>query len=154
MKITEQDIERSITEIQESTDTPAIRFEKHSESFPALTSFLFSDDLDMLTDDEKSLMMFLGDVVFNAWLNVTNDEAICSVEEVEEMLGTVAEKWEEESAMGEKMDMMFEGEEEIELMALVEDLTSDEEEISFTGKTAIVITLKTIIQCLQLDGGE
>ena len=151
MKISEQQIEEALLRIQEDTNSPVIRFEKHGDSFPALTSFLFSDDLDMLTDDEKSLMMFLGDVIFNAWTHVTQEVQTCSVEEVEEVLGGVVEKWEEASAMHDKMDKMFEGEEEVELMCLVEDLTSEEEEISFTGKTAIVITLKTIVQCLQLS---
>lgn len=154
MKINEQHIEEAVLRVQDHPDSPDVRFEKHGESFPALTSFLFSDDLDMLTDDEKSLMMFVGDVIFNAWTNVTQKEQNCSVEDVEEVLGHVVEKWEEASAMGDKMDKMFEEEEEIELMCLVEDLTSDEEEISFTGKTAVVITLKTIIQCLQLEEGE
>ena len=151
MKVAEQDIEQAILAIENASSGPKERFEHHSERFPTLTAFLFSEDMDILNEEEQALFLFIGDVLFTTWAFIEREDPTCSIEDVEDILDEIWERWEKAKTINDKMDTLFEYEEEEELLAFVEDMILDNDELSLAAKMAIAVNCATIIKGLQMS---
>ena len=117
-----------------------------------LTAYIFSENFDLLTQPEKEYFLFLVLVIFfsvkneGGGLDTITEEEIGKAEENNwTLLSEVKSK-----KFRERMDVFFEGYEQEDLLAFVEDsLTEEEEEIvTKVGREPMFVALKSIIDCL------
>lgn len=120
---------------------------------PALVAYLFSEDFDLLNQQEREYLLFLTLVIWKTCEDMDPGiPAIASdqLEEQEEtnwgiLLKSTAKKF------NERIDPFFENYPQEDLLAFVEDaLEIDEEtEVTKEGREYIFVALKTMIDCLQ-----
>ena len=119
---------------------------------PSLTAYIFSENFDLLTQPEKEYFLFLVLVIFfsvkneGGGLDAISEEAIGKAEENNwTSLSEVKSK-----KFRERMNVFFEGYDQEDLLAFVEDSLSEEEEETVTkvGREPMFVALKSIIDCL------
>ena len=151
--IDESIIERRLSDL-ESEEQGQQWMEDFLQKEPVLAGFLFSEDLKILEEDEKSLFSYL---IVALWSSASGDHYQSAnvsptlVEEIEE------QNW--ERYMGQKgnfrakLDVFYKSFTQEDLLALLEDLLESEpEESSLTneGKDLIFIKTKTMLDVLML----
>jgi len=118
---------------------------------PEIVGWLFSDNLDLLTQSEREYLLYLVLVIFHA-LHLRQSEI---PRPDEETLSLLEEKnW---TALGstkantfhERLDVFFEHTDQEDLLAFAEDALSDFEDelVTKEGREAVFIVLKTVIDC-------
>jgi hypothetical protein len=153
--IPEDAIDRIVEELNESDAVFEAAIAGLQTQQPVIISYLFSENFEAFTQEEREFTLFLVLVV---WMAVTH--VYGTVNRVsEEKLGEAEEKnWDllQQSPGGtlrSKFDLFFYYYPQEDLLAFVEDaLVEDEEEetgvVTKEGREYIFITLKTIIDCL------
>jgi len=124
-------------------------FDLLGESQPVLLSYLASEDVKVLTQEEQELMYFLANILYHSILDTHPD---CPVLD-EEVIGRAEEKnWTimEENIRGtfsERITPFFENYFQEDLLAFVEDsLVFDEDsQVTNEGRSYLFVTLKTMI---------
>lgn len=126
------------------------------ENEPILASFLFSEDIKILEETEKSLFSYIIVAIWSASAEAY-ESARCTPEKIESL---EEKNWEEfTSAKGDfrtKLDGFFEAFPQEDLLAFVEDLLQGEAEgeaevaLSKEGKEFILIKIKTLLDAMIL----
>jgi len=119
---------------------------------PLLTAYIFSENFDLLTQPEKEYFLFLVLVLFfsvkneHGVLDTITAETIGKAEENNWMLLSEVKV----KKFRERMDVFFEGYNQEDLLAFVEDALTEEEEETVTkvGREPMFVALKSIIDCL------
>lgn len=148
--------EQEINDCLEELSGEALTFEEHLQGWaewqPLIAHFVLSDDFQLLTEEEKEILLFGATVIVSlARKNETQSDPL-----TEDEIGDLEEAnwiWLEEAdgnSLHDKLDEIFEDYPEQELLAFVEDLISDEEELSRLGSEVILVGLKTLIDALFL----
>ena len=119
---------------------------------PLLTAYIFSENFDLLTQAEKEYFLFLVLVIFFSVKNKRGElESIAAetIGKAEENNWTLLSEVKSKK-FRERMDIFFEGYDQEDLLAFVEDsLSEDEEEIvTKVGREPMFVALKSIIDCL------
>ncbi len=119
---------------------------------PALMAYLFSDDFDLLNQEEREYLLFLSLVIWKACEDMNPGITVISTDQLEEqeevnweiLLKSTAKKF------NERIDPFFENYQQEDLLAFVEDaLAIDEEtEVTKEGREYIFVALKTMIDCI------
>lgn len=125
---------------------------------PAILAYLTSEGFLVLTDSEKDYLLYLALVIWKSIeavesinLEITQKQIAEKEEDNWEKLNNVVSKH-----FRERLNVFFEGTEQEDLLAFVEDsLTMEEEEdsdlnLSKEGRDPIFIALKTVIDCLTM----
>ncbi|NJN35230.1 MAG: hypothetical protein HC817_14265 [Saprospiraceae bacterium] len=152
MFISEKTIDQVIGQLETSD------FEREIEQFgkaqPALMSYIFSEDFELMTQEERELLLYMMLVVWQAVEKTMGEKihplskmALESAEEANwELLDGVTEK-----RFRERMTVFFENSAQEDLLAFVEDtLTEDEEDSIVTkeGREPMFVAMKTVIDVL------
>lgn len=149
--------EEVLDNIVERFDDSESAYEKAVEQFeqsqPILLSYLFSEDFEVFTSDEKEFMLLLATIIFSANQEVNglrsqiDEKAIADAEEANwaKLEGANV------SRFHERLDMFFDDYGQEDLLAFVEDALADDEEdpiVTKEAREAMFVTLKTVIDCL------
>ncbi len=135
------------------------RMQQFADRQPVAFAYLFSEQFDLLTDDEKGYLQYLALIIHESWLKVNPDTDPISEEE----LGLAEERNHEilEASGGatlkKRLDPFFENTPQEDLLAMVEDAVLDEEDLEVLtkeGREPIFIALKSLIDCLQGEESE
>ena len=150
MFISENTID-GVVEALESVD-----FEQEVERFgkrqPALMSYIFSEDFELLTQAEREYMLYLMLVVWQSVektkgsLNMINKKDLEAAEERNwELLDTI-----EDNRFRERMTVFFDDSEQEDLLAFVEDALVEDDDSTVTkeGREPIFVALKSVIDIL------
>ena len=152
--ISEDIIDRSAEELGQSEVAYEKALSEIKEKQPVILSYLFTENFEAFTQEEKEFMLFMLLVIWKSvrytMLPIPNitEESLSKAEEanwlkIQGMRGSFRQK----------LDAFFEKYPQEDLLAFVEDALSEdqEEETSFVTKEAqehIFITMKTVIDCL------
>ncbi|MDX1940798.1 MAG: hypothetical protein SFU99_09625 [Saprospiraceae bacterium] len=149
--------EEILDKIVERFDDSESAYEKAVEQFelsqPILLSYLFSEDFEVFTSDEKEFMLLLATIIFSANQEVNgtrpqiDEKAIADAEEANwaKLEGANV------SRFHERLDIFFKDYEQEDLLAFVEDALADDDEdpiVTKEAREAMFVTLKTVIDCL------
>ncbi|MBK7873027.1 MAG: hypothetical protein IPJ74_21325 [Saprospiraceae bacterium] len=149
--------EEVLDNIVERFDDSESAYEKAVEQFeqsqPILLSYLFSEDFEVFTSDEKEFMLLLATIIFSANQEVNglrsqiDEKAIADAEEANwaKLEGANV------SRFHERLDMFFDDYGQEDLLAFIEDALADDEEdpiVTKEAREAMFVTLKTVIDCL------
>lgn len=147
--------------IDELEDLPDEQYEKRMEAFaeaqPMLFSWLFSDNFDLLNEDEKGYLQYLALI---AWLSIVKVNG--APEPVsEEQIGEAEEKnYEilEQSAaknLRDRFTPFFENTPQEDLLAFAEEAVLEDEDdpealVTREGREPIFVALKTMVDVLMV----
>ena len=151
--ISEAFIDAALEELEADERNYSAAFHEFGQRQPALLSYLFAEDVELLTQAERELMIFVAVVMYKAiemadvrTLPKITDKQIGEAEEKNwELLENVTAK-----RFRERVDVFFEHTTQEDLLAFVEDLlTEDEESVeSREGREPVFVALKTVIDVL------
>lgn len=124
-----------------------------SEKQSLLVSYIFSEDFELLTQDEREYMLYLLLVIVNsvekAYGNITpfSKKALEEAEEKNwELLENVSAK-----KFRDRLDIFFKNTKQEDLLAFVEDALEEDEEdtvVTKEGREPIFVALKSVIDVL------
>ncbi len=149
--------EEVLDNIVERFDDSEAAYEKAIEAFekeqPILLSYLFSEEFEVFTSDEKEFMLLLATIIFTANRDVNgaqlqvDEKAIADAEETNwaKLEGVTANHFHE------RIDVFFQDHPQEDLLAFVEDALADDEEdpiVTKEAREAMFVSLKTVIDCL------
>lgn len=145
--------------IEELEDLPDEQYEQRMEAFaaaqPMLVAWLFSENFDLLNEDEKGYLQYLALI---AWLSIVKTAG--QVEAVsEDQIGLAEEKNYEmlENSTAKKfrdrLNPFFEQTPQEDLLAFAEDAVVEDEDdpdalVTKEGREPIFIALKTMVDVL------
>lgn len=152
--VTEEIIDRQVDALDDLSDE---QYEKQMEDFstaqPVVFSWLFSEQFDLLTEEEKGYLQYISLIIWNAVVK-TNGKPTAPVSEEE--LGTAEELNYEilEASTAKKfrdrLNPFFENYAQEELLAFAEEAVLEDEDdpeaiVTKEGRELIFIALKTLI---------
>ncbi len=152
--------ENVLDRIVERFDDSDAEYEKAVEAFqkaqPVLFSYLFSEDFDVFTAEEREYMLLLSTIMHQAIVSENGEQPPIN----EKQLGEAEEKnWEVMQGITvkkfeERLDSFFQNYPQEDLLAFVEDALADDEEdpiVTKEAREAMFITLKTVVDCMVLE---
>lgn len=154
--VSEEVIDAVIEALEEYSDE---QYEKQMEEFaeaqPVIFAWLFSEDFELLTDDEKGYLQYLSLIAWisaeqvNGPLEAVSEEQIGEAEEKNYAVleASTAKKFRD------RLDPFFEGTPQEDLLAFAEEAVLENEDdpdslVSKEGREPIFIALKTIVDVL------
>lgn len=155
--VSEKVIDRVIDTLEDLED---VHYEKQMEAFaeaqPVIFAWLFSEQFDLLTEDEKGYLQYLSLII---WLAVTETNKGPRPQASEEAIGNAEEKnhelFEEQEAkhFRDKLTAFFDRTDQEDLLAFAEEAVLEEEDeqealVSKEGRAPIFLALKTLIDVL------
>jgi hypothetical protein len=151
--VSEAFIEAALEELEADERNYSAAFHEFGQRQPALLSFLFSEDAELLTEAERETMIFGAVVIFKA---IELAQLHTPPKITEKQIGDAEEKnWElleniTAKRFRERMDIFFENTSQEDLLAFVEDILTEDEESSLSkeGREPVFVALKTLIDVL------
>ena len=151
MKLISENIIDSVAEkLDEGSDAA---YDKACEDFskqqPAVYSYLFSEDIALLTEDEREYLLYLALIIWKSVLKVAKKMPVVTalrIDQAEEdnwaLLEPVKSK-----RFSDKADVFFKKYPQEDLLAFVEDMLTDDEnsEVTKEGREPMFVALKTVI---------
>lgn len=148
--------------IEELENLPDEQYEQRMEAFaeaqPVLVAWLFSDNFDLLNDDEKGYLQYLALI---AWLSVLKVNG--AGEPVsEEQIGLAEEKNYEllevstAKKFRDRLNVFFENTPQEDMLAFAEEAVLEDEDdpealVTKEGREPIFVALKTLVDVLTAD---
>ncbi|MCB0521447.1 MAG: hypothetical protein H6577_13015 [Lewinellaceae bacterium] len=159
--ISENTIDKTIALLEKQPDG----YEKAMRDFagkqPAVLSFLMTDNEGALSDEERDFVVYMAVVIWKSILAEGQDPPKVSVEELAEAEEAIWDKLQSSKAKSfrEKLDVFYENCQEEDLLALVEDALTIEDEdmeddnfhLTLEGQEPMFVALKTVIDVLAED---
>ena len=150
--------ETTIDKAFDRLEAQAAGYPKVIDSFqqeqPVLIAYLFSESLELLTEDERQYLLFLVLVIWESVKMTDPDIPFVT----EEQLGIAEEQnWEilqeqTETKFRDRIGVFFENYPQEHLLAFAEDALAQEEDdeqiVTKEGSEPLFICLKTVIDCL------
>lgn len=157
MKFVSEDI---LDEIVDRFDDSDAAYEASVDAFhkeqPILFAYLFSEDFEAFTAEEREYMLMLSTIMHQAIVQVNGKRP----EVNEKQLGDVEDhNWNllqdvTTNNFNERLTVFFENYPQEDLLAFVEDALADDEEdpiVTKEAREAMFVTLKTVIDCLTAE---
>jgi hypothetical protein len=124
--------------------------EEFKVKHPVVLAYLFSENLDLLTKEERNILLYLILVVRKSYLKENRNEPTPASEDLLE--NAEDRNWtklvdNKESDFRERLSPFFEGTRQEDLLAFFEDILMDEEEETVTkaGREYIFVAAKTVV---------
>ncbi len=150
--IPEKIIDAAIESMGTQNEDGYERFIKEFETKqPVVLGYLFSDNMKLLTEKERNLLLYIVMVIRKSYLKTHNGQEPSPVSP--DQLGEAEDKnWSQIEELQhldfrKKLDVFFEKTPQEDLLAFVEDILSDDDEeiITKTAREYIFIAAKTIV---------
>jgi hypothetical protein len=152
--ITEHIIEQASEVLDIPEDEWLITVEGFGKSQPAILAYLFSEDLELLTQEEREYGLYLTMVI---WKSIETVVGKCREVTAEEIANLEEFNWVllegvNEKRFRDRMTVFFDGYVQEDLLAFVEDALVDDEDsqVSKEGREPLFVTLKSIIDALSI----
>lgn len=160
MKFVSEKIIDSI--VEELENLPDEHYEKQMEAFaeaqPVLVAWLFSDNFDLLNEDEKGYLQYLALIAWLAISKANGPLEAASEDQIGLAEETNYEVLEHSTAKNfrDRLTPFFENTPQEDLLAFAEDAVSEEEEedalVTKEGREPIFVALKTMVDVLCGEG--
>lgn len=142
MIITEAEIEQIVNSIESGTFQ-----DKFSEAEPLYWHYLNSESFTSLTEEEHQLLFFINSVIYHACKDQLEDDYEFDIEDYQAF---EEQNWgirESTKSWEETVNEFFEGYDEEDLLAFIEDMLVDDETKTLTqiGKEVIFISSKSYV---------
>lgn len=151
--VSEEVIDQVAEEIGESESVFEQSIQDLETNQPVLLAYLFSENFDLFTNQEREFLLFLVIVIYRSARRVNEDLATIEEEElslIEEnnwkiLQGVRGRKFHE------RLDVFFQNYPQEDLLAFAEDALSDVEDgyVTKEGREAIFVAVKSILDCWQ-----
>ncbi|MCW5924597.1 MAG: hypothetical protein KIS77_19925 [Saprospiraceae bacterium] len=145
--------------IEELENLPDEQYEQRMEAFaeaqPMLVAWLFSDNFDLLNEDEKGYLQYLALIAWLSFEKVNGPTEPISEEQIglaeeknyEILEGSTAKKFRE------RLNPFFENTPQEDLLAFAEDAVMEEEDdpnalVTKEGREPIFVAIKTLVDVL------
>ncbi|GJM31058.1 MAG: hypothetical protein DHS20C18_00590 [Saprospiraceae bacterium] len=120
---------------------------------PILLGYLFSENFEAFTQEEREFMLYLLLVIWYSYEKVHGTIPVITealLEEADEKNWTLINEV-RGGRFRDRLDVFFDQTTQEDLLAFVEDALAEDEDqlVTAEGREAIFITLKSIIDCLQ-----
>ncbi len=158
MKLVSEDIINDLVDALDNlTDEQyEAKMEAFSEAQPVIFAWLFSEQFDLLTEDEKGFMQYLALIIWCA-VDKVGGKSVQPVSE--DQIGEAEERNYEvleqstEQRFRERLDVFFEDTPQEELLAFAEEAVLEDEDdpssiVTKEGREPIFVALKTMIDVL------
>ena len=157
--VSEEVIDQVIEQLEGYADE---QYEKRMEAFaeaqPVVVAWLFSDQFDLLNEDENGYLQYLALITWsanqavNGPLGAVSEEEIGEAEEVNyaQLEATKAQDFRD------RLNAFFEGSDQEDLLAFAEEAVLEEEDepealVTKEGREPIFIALKTLVDVLTTE---
>ncbi|MFZ4473604.1 MAG: hypothetical protein ACOYPR_00335 [Saprospiraceae bacterium] len=160
MKLVSEDIINDLVDALDNlTDEQyEAKMEAFSEAQPVIFAWLFSEQFDLLTEDEKGFMQYLALIIWCA-VDKVGGKSVQPVSE--DQIGEAEERNYEvleqstEQRFRERLDVFFEDTPQEELLAFAEEAVLEDEDdpssiVTKEGREPIFVALKTMIDVLTI----
>ncbi|MCB0529033.1 MAG: hypothetical protein R2791_16010 [Saprospiraceae bacterium] len=131
------------------------RMEDFAEAQPVIFAWLFSEQFELLTEDEKGYLQYLALIVWLSVTKVNGETDAVSEEQIGEAEERNFETLEKSTAkkFRDRLDPFFEGSTQEDLLAFAEEAVLEAEDdpeslVSKEGREPIFVALKTMIDVL------
>lgn len=148
--VSEQTIDKTVDALESADFEREVEY--LSERQPELVGYLFSEDFDLLTEDERGYMLYLTLVLYQS-VETQNGNVppinASDLENAEEnnwaLLENITEK-----RFRERITVFFEKTQQEDLLAFIEDALTDDEDNMITpeGREPIFVALKSIVDII------
>jgi hypothetical protein len=158
MKLVSEDIINDLVDALDnlSDEQYEAKMEAFSEAQPVIFAWLFSEQFDLLTEDEKGFMQYLALIIWCA-VDKVGGKSVQSVSE--DQIGEAEERNYEvleqstEQRFRERLDVFFDNTTQEELLAFAEEAVLEDEDdpqsiVTKEGREPIFVALKTRIDVL------
>jgi hypothetical protein len=158
MKLVSEDIINDLVDALDnlSDEQYEAKMEAFSEAQPVIFAWLFSEQFDLLTEDEKGFMQYLALIIWCA-VDKVGGKSVQSVSE--DQIGEAEERNYEvleqstEQRFRERLDVFFDNTTQEELLAFAEEAVLEDEDdpqsiVTKEGREPIFVALKTMIDVL------
>ncbi|MFN0035250.1 MAG: hypothetical protein ACKVUS_09290 [Saprospiraceae bacterium] len=158
--VSEEVIDTVIETLEEYSDEQYERqMEVFAEAQPVLFAWLFSEEFELLTDDEKGYLQYLALIAWKSTETVNGPLEAVSEDQIGEAEENNYELLEASTAkkFRDRLDPFFEGTTQEDLLAFAEESVLESEDdpdslVSKEGREPIFIALKTIVDVLTAEG--
>ncbi len=152
--VTEEVIDAMISSFENEDDAYDQALLEFTTAQPGITNYLLSEEFDSLTDDEKEVMLYMCIIIYNSIKNFHPEMPTLTVDEIEDaedanwgLLENISEK-----KFRDRMNVFFNETPQEDLLAFIEDVLLEEEEIiTKEGREPIFVALKSITDCFQAE---
>jgi hypothetical protein len=154
--ITDKVIDQVIDQLDASEENYEKALHQFAEEQPMIMAYLTSESFELLSDDERSYMVYIAVIIYRSYKKSNpnlQDVSEDQIGEAEELNYQELEEAEGADLM-EKIETFFEDYEQEELLGLAEEAIMDDEEdeeesvVSEEGAEPVFIGLKTIIDAM------
>ncbi len=154
--VSEEVIDRIIEQLEGYADEQyEARMEAFAEAQPVVFAWLFSEQFDLLSEDEKGYLQYLALIAWTAIQEVNGPLGAVSEDEIgqaEEANYALLES-SKASDFRDRLNAFFEGSDQEDLLAFAEEAVLEEEEedealVTAEGREPIFIALKTLVDVL------
>ena len=148
--VSEQTIDKTVDALESADFEREVEY--LSERQPELVGYLFSEDFDLLTEDERGYMLYLTLVLYQS-VETQNGNVppinASDLENAEENNWTLLENI-TEKRFRERITVFFEKTQQEDLLAFIEDALTDDEDNMITpeGREPIFVALKSIVDII------
>jgi hypothetical protein len=148
--ISENIIDLVAEKLDEGSDAA---YEKACEDFskqqPAVFSYLFSEDIALLTEDEREYLLYLALIIWKSVVKAVKKVPVVTalrIDQAEEDNWALLEPV-KSNRFTDKADVFFKNYPQEDLLAFVEDMLTDDEnsEVTKEGREPMFVALKTVI---------
>ena len=154
--VSEKIIDAAIDGLEELDDEQyEQRMEAFAEAQPVIFAWLFSEQFELLTEDEKGYLQYLALIVWLSVTKVNGETDAVSEEQIGEAEERNFETLEKSTAkkFRDRLDPFFEGSTQEDLLAFAEEAVLEAEDdpeslVSKEGREPIFVALKTMIDVL------
>ncbi len=154
--VSEEVIDRVIEQLEGYADEQyEQRMEAFAEAQPVVVAWLFSDQFDLLNEDEKGYLQYLALITWSANQEVNGPLGAVSEEEIgqaEEANYALLEATKAQD-FRDRLNAFFEGSDQEDLLAFAEEAVLEDEDepealVTKEGREPIFIALKTLVDVL------
>lgn len=155
MKIVTEDILDQVVERFDDSDAAyESAVETMEQEQPVLLGYLFSEEFEAFTQEEKEYVLLLSTIIWSA-LKEANGGTVPPMTQ-KALVEMEEQNWAKLEGIStqhfhERINVFFEDYAQEDLLAFVEDALADDEEdpmVTKEAREAIFVTLKTVIDCL------
>jgi hypothetical protein len=154
--VSEEIIDKVVEELEDFSDEQYEQaMEAFSEQQPVLFAWLFSEQFELLNEDEKGYLQYLSLIAWTSIVRVNGPVEAASEEQIGEaeernyevLDGSTAKKFRD------RLDPFFENTDQEDLLAFAEDAVTEEEDnpeslVTKDGREPVFVALKTLVDVL------
>lgn len=150
--ITEATIERILARLESGTDDYAQEIQDFAEAQPHLMAFLTDEETEVMTEDERALLLFGALVIYQSITGQRTEPAVAPVAVIGAAEEANYQLLPEKGSFRDRLTPLFDASREEDLLAFAEDLLVAEEEgedtVSKEARAPIFVALKTVVDVL------